>query len=195
MTAAYIIIIVLFAVAAGADILLRHVWGIKRFGFEKSFFEFHGKTIPIEDFLPNNLSLILIYGLATGVFGAVYYGLGMYWALSLFFGLLSGLWVNFVLVHWIYPQRERLRKNTMPENYLQSGMDAVCASAIEGDSYGEIVVWYKNKNYRFPALSANGTDISKGEKVILVHNEQEVWWVEKDSEVFVGINGDDADST
>ena len=180
----YIVLIVLTATALGAEVLLRHVWHIRRFGLEKDFFEFHGKTIPIEDFIPNNLSLLLIYGFSSGVAGLIFLLMGMFWALSLFFGLLAGLWVNFFLVHFFYPLRERLRKNSLPEDYLKSGMDAVCASAINGDDYGEISVEYKEKAYRFPALSANGTDIAKGEPVVLVHNEQQVWWVEKGSEVF-----------
>ena len=183
MNVVYIAIIVLSATSLGAEILLRNLWGIKGFGVEKRFFDFHGKTIPIEDFVPHTVTHLLIFVFAFGVSGIIYLLL-MHWALSIFLGLLTGFWVTFILSHWIFPMRERVRKNTLPKDYLQSGMDALCSSAIDGDGYGEIVVEYNNRNYRFPALSANGTDINRGDKVVLVHNEQGVWWVEKDSEVF-----------
>ena len=47
---------------------------------------------------------------------------------------------------------------------------------------GEIEFAYKGKAYRFPAMSANETDIEEGEEVTVVHKEQGMCWVEKIAE-------------
>ena len=58
-------------VALAAEMILRSAYKIKNFGAERYFFDFHGKTVPFEDFVPHTVSDILIFVLAFSALGLI----------------------------------------------------------------------------------------------------------------------------
>lgn len=61
MTVFYVILLVLSFALTAAEIVLESVLKIKNLGLEKRFFNFHGNTIPIEDFFPHSVFDCLIF--------------------------------------------------------------------------------------------------------------------------------------
>lgn len=187
MTIVYLIFTVLFATAFVVDIFLRFVENIGNFGLDKEFFRFKSDTIPIQDFLPHNVTFVCLFFLSFGVCGLFCEGIGTGW-FSVPCALVFAASVNFVGVHFVIPRFERLKGKKPPESDELTGKRAVCTLSIPADGYGKAQLTENGITVEKNAVSVNGTDIETGESVLLVHEEEEVWFVEKDSEVLDVLN-------
>ena len=182
MSVVYTILLVLSAVALTAEVITRSAHGVKNFGWDRRWLDFHGSTIPIEDFFPHNVTETLITLLSLSVFGLVQMALGMPGLASAFCGVMFALLVNYGIKHLAIPIVQKIKGTALPDNKPDADDTALCTQKIVGDDYGEIEFVYKGKAYRFPAMSANETDIEEGEKVTVVHKEEGMCWVEKIAE-------------
>ena len=117
-----------------------------------------GRTIPIEQFIPQG-----IYGYAvfTAVFG--------------YFGL---------MLHFLSPAVKSFVNGKAPKPDDLTGYEAVALENIAGSGYGKVRVKYNGLNYRFDAISVYHTDIESGEKVDIVTGEDELLFVQKKDEIY-----------
>ena len=180
MTVAYLVIAVVSLVAFTMDMLLRYVEKIKRFGLEKDLFVFHGKTIPVENFIPHNLTMIFVFCFAFGLCGIALDLMGFMWYISLFCALIFAMAVNYSEMFFI----PLIKKQALPKDFDLSGMGAVVTDFISGDGWGKVKLVYKGREYLFNAVSANETDIDEGEKVTVVLENDGMLFVEREDEVF-----------
>ena len=179
MTVFYIILLVLSFTALTAEAITRSAHGVENFGIDKRWLDFHGSTIPIEDFFPHNVTETLITMLSLSVFGLIQMALGMPGIASVFCAVMFALLVNFGIKRLAIPAAQKIKGTALPKDKPDVDDTAICTQMIAGDDYGEIEFSYKGKSYRFPAMSANETDIEEGEEVTVVHKEDGMVWVEK----------------
>lgn len=182
MTVFYIILLVLSFMALTAELITRSAHGVRNFGLDRRWLNFHGSTIPIEDFFPHDVTETLIDLLSLSVLGLILVAVGMPPVTSAFCGIIFAMLVNYGIKHIALPIAQKAKGTALPKDKPDINDPALCTGRIAGDDYGEIEFVYKGKAYRFPAMSANETDIEEGEQVTVVHKEQGMCWVEKISE-------------
>ena len=185
MTVFCIILLVVSSAALTTEVILRYVLGIKNFGLEKRFFNFHGSTIPIEDFLPHDVFEVLILVFSFSILGLVLTAMTMPWPLTVLCGLIFGCLIIFGKIHWFGNAVIFFKREKLPKDRPDVDDKAVCSRWIDGDGYGEIAFEYKGRRYAINAVSANGTDIEEGERVTVVHREEDVCFVEREDEEII----------
>lgn len=186
MSVFYLILILLSGVTLTTDLILRHTVNIKRFGLEKDFWQFKGNTVPIEDFVPHTLTMLLLFIFCFSISGAIYLAIGVFDVVSAIFGLCTAFLINFFAAHFVIPRYNKAKGKIVTE--LKTDDRAVCIERISGDGYGKIAIIKNGKSFEFSALSANETDIEAGAEVVVVDQNDGVYWVETPEEVFVSIN-------
>lgn len=179
----YIVITVISAVSLTTDMILRYMENIRSFGMEEPFHNIKGKIIPVEEFIPNSLTMLSVSTLTVGVVGIILKLFDLSAFVTFPCALLSGSLMNFLIIHFIKPFIGRATKISLTKNDDISGKEAYCTERIEKDGYGKIRLSYKNKNYYFDAVSANETEILKDEKVYILYREDNVCFVEKETEI------------
>lgn len=179
MTVFFLALLVLSIAALTAEAITRSAHDVKNFGWDKRWLDFHGSTIPIEDFLPHDVTETLITLLSLSVSGLILPLMGMPRIATVFCGIIFAMLVNFGIKRLVLPIAQKAKGAALPKNKPDVDDSAICTQRIAGDDYGEIEYVYKGKAYRFPAMSANETDIEEGETVTVVHKEQGMCWVER----------------
>ena len=175
-------LLVLSFTAITAELITRSAHGVENFGLDKRWLDFHGSTIPIEDFFPHNVTETMIALMSLSVFGLIQIAVGMPGIASIFCGVIFSMLVNYGIKHLALPLIQKAKGIALPKDKPDVDDKAICTQRIAGDDYGEIEFVYKGKGYRFPAMSANETDIEEGEEVTVVHMEEGMVWVEKPEE-------------
>ncbi len=179
----YVIITVVAAVTFTADMILRYMEKIRSFGSEEPFHNIKGKIVPVEDFIPNNFTMLAVFFIVFGAVGIIFKALGLHSLITFPCAVLSGAIANFIIIHFLLPLIERNSKNALSEKEDISGYEAFCTEKIEAEGYGRISFDFKGRTYTFDALSANGTDIAVKEKVFILYRQDNVCFVEKESEI------------
>lgn len=179
----YIVITVISAVALTADMILRYMEKIRSFGIEEPLHNIKGKIIPVEEFIPNDITMLSVSALTMGIVGILLKLLNLSPFAAFPCAVLSGSLANFLIVHFIKPYIGRLTRKNLTKDVDISGEKAVCTEKIEKDGYGRIKLSYKNKEYFFDAVSANETEIQKDEKVYILYKEDNLCFVEKETEI------------
>lgn len=180
----YIAVTIVSTVAFTIDLLLRVTEKIRSFGMEERIHNIKGKIIPIEDFIPYNLTLASVFLMAFGTAGILLKLISMNGLVCFPICVMCGMFANFTVVRIL----RKTRTKPLPETADLSGTEAVCTQTIQGDSYGEVEFSFEGKNYVFPALSENETDIIKGENAVIILINDGVCIVEKKSEVLDILN-------
>ena len=175
----YIILLVLSFMALTAELITRSANDVKNFGLDKRWLDFHGSTIPIEDFFPHDLTETLIDLLSFAVLGLILLAVEVPAVLTVFCGVIFAMLINYGIKHIALPIAQKVKGTALPKDKPDVDDKALCTQRIAGDDYGEIEFVYKGKAYRFPAMSANETDIEEGEEVTVVHKEEGMCWVER----------------
>ena len=188
MTIFFLILTVHSFISLGVEAILRSVYKIKDFGAEKHFLDFHGKTIPIEDFFPHTVSEVLIFTLAFSALGLILSAVKMPALGAVFCGAIFGLLTLYAKNHLFFEIFLRAKKEKLPKNKPDVDDKAVCTEGIFDGGYGKIEFVYKGRRYSLTAMSANETDIDEGEEVTVVHREEGICWVEKFDEELSGGN-------
>lgn len=182
MAVFFLVLLVVSFVALAAELIMRSAYKIENFGVDRHWLNFHGKTIPFEDFFPHNVSELLIFILSFSAFGLILSALAMPGIGSVFCGLIFGGLAMYAKKHFFYNIYIGVKGERLPKNKPDVDDRAVCAEEIVGGGYGSIEFIYKGRRYVLPAMSANETDIEAGEEVTVVHREQGICWVERISE-------------
>ena len=159
--------------------ILRSVYKIKNFGADRYFFDFHGKTVPTEDFVPHTISDTLVFILVFSVLGLILSAVKMPFLGSVFCSIVFSPIVMYVKKHLFYNIFLRAKGEKLPKSRPDADDKAVCTEAIVNGGYGKIEFMYMGRSYVLTAMSANETDIEAGEEVTVVHKEKEICWVEK----------------
>ena len=184
----YIIVTVVCVTAFTADMILRYMEKIRSFGMETRLHNIKGKTIPIEDLIPHNITMVTVFGSAFGAFGIVMKLLSVHPFVSFPLAVFFGCMVNFTVMHFIKPIIRYADGDDLSSRTDLGGTEAVCIERIGGDDYGKIALVYKGRHYEFEAISEYETDIEKGEKVYVLYREEQFCVVEKQSELLDVIN-------
>ncbi|MBR5091490.1 MAG: hypothetical protein IK093_18865 [Ruminiclostridium sp.] len=184
----YILETVVCIVTFTADMVLRYMEKIRSFGMESRLHNIKGKTIPIEDFIPHNITMLAVFGTAMGVFGIFMKLFGIHPFISFPCALAFGSLVNFTVMHFIKPIVANAQGDELSQHTDLAGYEAVCTDFISGDGYGKIKLVYKGKHYEFDAISEYETDIDEGEKVYVLYRDDRFCVVEKNDEVMDVLN-------
>ncbi len=184
----YVVVTVVCVTAFAADMILRYMEKIRSFGMEERLHNIKGRTIPIEDLIPHNITMLTIFGTAFGAFGIVSKLFGIHGFVSFPASIAFGCIVNFTVMHFIKPFFVGISGDELNDRTDIGGMPAVCIERIGGDDYGRIELVYNGRKYDFDAVSANDTDIEKGEAVYVLYREDSLCFVEKQSEITDIIN-------
>lgn len=187
----YVIVTVVSVIAFGADMVLRYMEKIRSFGMEQKLHNIKGRTIPIEDLIPNNITMLTVFLSAFGIFGIFLKLVGFHPFVSFPLSVAFGCMVNFTVMHFVKPFFENISGDILDDDTDVSGYDAVCTQPIGGDDYGRVELVYKDRKYEFDAISENETDIAKGEAVYVLYREGGVCVVEKQTEILDVINEKD----
>ena len=166
-------------VALAAEMILRSVYKMKHFGAERYFFDFHGKTVPFEDFCPHTLSDILVFILSFSALGLILSAVSMPFPGSVFCGTVFACIVMYLKKHLFYNIFLKAKGEELPKNRPDADDKAVCTEKIVDGGYGKIEFVYKGRSYIMTAMSANETDIGVGEDVTVVHKAEGICWVER----------------
>ena len=143
-----------------------------------------GKTIPIEDFIPQGIYGYSVFVASFGYIGLFLLPLPLPWYFLIPVDLAAALIVNFIGVHFLSPATKRLISGKAPSPDDLSGYEATAIDDIDGDGYGKVKVRYNGRSYRFDAISVYHTDIKSGEKLDIVTGEDLLLFVQKKDEIY-----------
>ncbi len=183
----YIAVTVFAVITFTVDMILRYMEKIRSFGMEERIHNIKGKIIPIEDFVPYNLTLAAFSLIPFGIVGMALKNLDLNGLLVFPVCLLCAMLTNFAAVRLL----RKIRTKPLPKNADLSGTEALCTETIETDDYGTVELTYKGVTYSFPALSENETTIEKGEKAVVILINDGVCIVERDEEIIDILNEKD----
>lgn len=175
----YIAVTVIAAVTFTVDLILRYMEKIRSFGMEERIHNIKGKIIPIEDFIPHNLTLAALFFMAFGTVGILLKLIPLNGLISFPVCIMCGMFINFAAVRLL----RKIRSKPLPKNADLSGTEAICTETIQGDGYGSVAFKYEGRSYTLPAVSENETDIRRGEKAVIILINEGVCFVERDDEV------------
>lgn len=170
----YICIAVVAVCGFTADMILRYMEKIRSFGMETRLHNIKGKTIPIEDFIPYNITLLAVFFSAFGIAGTLMKLLELNGFVTFPAAVMCGMFANFFAVRLV----RKMRVKPIPKNEDLSGCDAVCTEDIPADGYGAVRVTWNGRKYTFPAVPANENEIKAGEKVVILYRSDGVCFAE-----------------
>lgn len=143
-----------------------------------------GKTIPIEQFVPQGIYGYAIFMAVFGYFGLILLPLSLPWYFIVPADIAMGLIVNFIGTHFLSPAVKRFVNGRAPKPDGLTGYEAVALENISGNGYGKVRVKYEGISYRFDAISVYHTDIEAGEKVDIITGEDELLFIQKKDEIY-----------
>ena len=143
-----------------------------------------GKTIPIEQFIPQGIYGYMVFAAVFGYFGLLLLPLSLPWYFIVPADIAMGFIVNFIGTHFLSPAVKRFVNGKAPKPDDLTGYEAVALENIGGNGYGKVRVKYEGISYRFDAISVYHTDIESGEKVDIVTGEDELLFVQKKDEIY-----------
>ena len=184
----YVVVLVLSITSFTADMILRYMEKIRSFGMEERLHNIRGKTIPIEDFIPHNITMLTVFGMSLGVFGIFMKLLGFHPFVSFPCSAAFACIVNFTVMHFLKPFVASVTGDELGADTDLPGREGVSTERIPADDYGRIRVEYNGRHYEFDAISENESDIEKDEPVLILYREDGMCVVEKQSEVLDIIN-------
>ncbi len=180
----YVAVAIVSTVAFTIDLLLRVTEKIRSFGMEERIHNIKGRIIPIEDFIPHNLTLVSVFFMSLGTAGILLKLIPLNGLVCFPVCVMCGMFANFAVVRIL----RKIRTKPLPKDADLSGTEAVCTQTIQGDGYGEVMFSFEGRSYTFPALSENETDIIKGETAVIILINEGVCIVEKQSEMLDILN-------
>ena len=132
---------------------------------------------------PKNLLLLIIFLFFTSAFGLIMENMGVTGWISLPLGAIGGLAVNFIINFAVLPIVFKAQDSGQPTDDELSGAEAVAMTDILPDSYGKIKVKHGSRSYYFDAISANGRELSEGERLLVIHSEEGLCFVESEDHI------------
>ncbi|MCM1334345.1 MAG: hypothetical protein NC084_10385 [Bacteroides sp.] len=185
----YVVVTVVSAVVLTVDMILRYMEKIRSFGLEERLHRIRGKTIPIEDFIPQSLTMAAVFSLALGVVGIFLKLLALNGLIAFPVALMSGALVHFILVHFIL---RRIRERPIPPGVDLSECEAVCTERVDPDGYGSVRVKWGGREYVLPAVCANEKAVEAGDRAVILYREDGVCFIERDDRIMDILKEEDA---
>jgi hypothetical protein len=183
----YLTVTIIAAALLITDAVLRYMERIKNFGVEKKLFKFKGETIPAEKFLPQTMTMVLIYFLSLGISGMIFAGIGFWWFMSLPFAIMTGMFFCFVFQYFLKKAIDKHKQRNIPTGDKAAGVQGFAYEYIYGDDYGLIEFEFNDLVFHAPAVSANGTTIPEFEKVIILFEQDGCFFVQSIKEVYEAV--------
>jgi hypothetical protein len=171
--------------------VLSYISHIKSFGLKRKLFSIKTSgLIPIEKCLPENITNLLVTGIAFSVAGYFFSRTDLPMLLYLPFVVMFGLLVCFVLQHVVLDKIVRRKALVPPKGDDCVGIEGCVTIPFSGETLGQITFEYAGTEFKVYAVSANGTDIPEFERVLILCEQDGAYFVEHISEVY-----DDIDET
>ena len=143
-----------------------------------------GKTIPIEQFIPQGIYGYTVFLAMFGYFGLMLLPLSLPWYFIVPVDIVMAFIVNFIGTHFLSPAAKRFINGKAPKPDELTGYEATALENISGNGYGKVKVKCEGISYRFDAISVYHTDIEAGEKVDVITGEDELLFVQKKDEIY-----------
>lgn len=134
----------------------------------------------LQTIFPKDMLRLVVVIFVGSVIGAILNSLGVIGWLTMPIGALGGVVVNFIINTLISPAYFKIHKSGEPTEEQLSGMTGKVIEDIDPEFYGVIEVWHGKKSYLIRAVSANDRYIRKGERVVVIHSENECCFVESE---------------
>jgi hypothetical protein len=157
---------------------------IKSFDLEKPLFKLKGRDVPVEKFLPANITMLSVFFIAMSFTGEVCAFLGMVWYLSLPCSVAGGMCFCFFIQYFGENILDLLKGNRLPKKEKAAGLDGYCTDDIVIGGWGKAKVFYKEREYEVNAASSGETDILSGEKIVVLYESDGFYFVVRIDEVF-----------
>lgn len=143
-----------------------------------------GKTIPIEQFIPQGIYGYMVFLAVFGYFGLLLLPSSLPWYFIVPADIAMALIVNFIGTHFLSPAVKQFVNGKAPKPDDLTGYEATALENIVGSGYGKVRVKYEGRSYRFDAIPVYHTDIEAGEKVDIITGEDELLFVQKKDEIY-----------
>ncbi len=180
----YLCISVVAVCGFTADMILRYMEKIRSFGMETRLHYIKGKIIPIEDFIPHNITLLTVFFSAFGIAGILLKLLSINGFVVFPIAVMCGMFANFFTVRLL----RRIRSRPIPKNEDLSECEAFCMEDIPSDGYGKVCVKWDGRSYVFPAVPANEKALCAGDRAIILYRTEDVCFVEKPERLIDALN-------
>jgi hypothetical protein len=161
---------------------------IKSFDFKKRLFRIKGGTIPVEKFLPENLTMLFLAVMVASACGSLYDIAGIRWYFSLVCASGSGLLICFTVQYLAENTIDSLKRNSLPVSEAAAGLDGYCVETIEAGGWGRVRLFHKDREFEVNAACVEDCGIESGERVIAVHENDGFYFVVKIFEIYNGID-------
>lgn len=143
---------------------------------------------------PSNLLLLIVFLFTSAFFGFLLDLASVVSWLSLPFGAVGGLAVNFLLNTAIIPIFYKQHNKGAPTDMELDGAEGIVIEDIYPKDYGKIEVKNGGRPYIFDAVCANEKRILQGEKVIVIYAQEGLCFVESE-ERFCDVLFEDEDTS
>lgn len=107
-----------------------------------------GRTIPIEQFIPQGIYGYAVFTSVFGYFGLMLLQLSLPWYFIVPADIAMGFIVNFIGMHFLSPAVKSFVNGKAPKPDDLTGYEAVALENIAGSGYGKVRVKYNGLNYR-----------------------------------------------
>lgn len=133
---------------------------------------------------PKDMLRLIIVIFAGAVAGLLMDTAGMDGWLTMPFGALAGIVVNFIGNTVFMPIYDKLHKSAEPTDEELEGLSAKVVEDIEPDNFGVISVRHGSKDYLMRAVSANGRLIQKGDTAVVIYAQDSCCFVESEKHLY-----------
>ncbi len=164
-----------------AQLIAYVFWGKIFFADTGVLFEQRRNKFEWQMVFPKNLLLLVICLFSSSIFGLLLDSVDIVGWISLPLGVFGGLAVNFLINAFIAPLLYKGMKRGLPTDEELSGLSGIAMQQIHPEGYGQIEVKNGGRAYYFDALTANGRIIRPGEKIVVLHAENGLCFVESEA--------------
>lgn len=180
MSAVYLLLLTFGGVVLFLDIALDLMFGIRELRANPSFLA-RLKSLDRFTVLPANLTLLLADCTLLGILGwLLEEAIGFTWYISLPGAVIGTLAINAaangILARLRAPER-------LPESSVE-GLEGEALEDIPAELYGQVRFILGDREYIVNAIDANGIGIAKGERVLIVSREEELYFVESIGHIY-----------
>ncbi len=130
---------------------------------------------------PKNLLLLVIFLFTSSLFGLLMEAVDVAGWISLPLSAFGGLGMNFLINAFAYPLLCKFQHSAAPTDEQLAGLSGIAMQQIHPEGYGQIEVMNGGRKYYFEALTANGRILRPGEKIVVIHAENGLCFVESEA--------------
>ena len=177
----YLIIAVFSGLYLIAQLIAYIFLGKKFFADTGVLFEQRKDKFEWQTVFPKELLLLVVCLFSSSVFGLLLDAADIVGWISLPLSVFGGLAVNFLINMLVAPLLNRAVKRGRPSDEELSGLSGIAMQQIHPEGYGEIEVNNGGKAYYFDALTANGRIIRPGERIVVLHAENGLCFIESEA--------------